>query len=404
MASRTSVNAPYQPRPIKFLFEYNKAWATMLDNDPNLRDVEVAEVTKMLACGKSLLGGKRVECENESCPHGKDIWFTCSSRACSCCGKKSTDNWINQQVERLPHCRWMHMTFTMPDVFWHLFLLNRHLLDKLCQLAVNNLLYAAKQKGLKIGIFCALHTFGRRLTWHPHVHVSVTLGGINQYGDWKELSYCHEKAEKRWRNQLCDFLLSEYDALQMDNPEQSCRDYDEFRRFVNTQRQRFWHVHFAQKTTHPRATINYLGRYLKRPPISGARLAHYRGESNLSFRYLDHHTGRYETEQVSQIELIKRFLQHIPEHGFRMIRYFGFLANRIVGEELPKVRESLGMTRLYSRLPALRYGQMMKSFMKVDPFECVLCGHRLRFTTLHAGKGRRTIVNEALSRRRVMMA
>ena len=93
----------------------------------------------------------------------------------------------------------------------------------------------AKQKGLKIGIFCALHTFGRRLTWHPHVHASVTLGGINTYGDWKALSYCHQKVEKRWRNQLCDFLLSQYDTIAMENSEQSCRDYDEFRRFINTQ-------------------------------------------------------------------------------------------------------------------------------------------------------------------------
>ncbi|EMQ2878947.1 hypothetical protein V9N52_004303, partial [Vibrio navarrensis] len=55
----------------------------------------------------------------------------------------------------------------------------------------------------------------------------MTLGGINAYGDWKEFSYCHEKVEKRWRNQLCDFLLSQYDTIEMDNPEQSCRDYDE---------------------------------------------------------------------------------------------------------------------------------------------------------------------------------
>ena len=26
-----------------------------------------------------------------------------------------------------------------------------------------------------------------------------------------------------------------------------CRDFDEFRRFINAQRQRFWHVHFAKK-------------------------------------------------------------------------------------------------------------------------------------------------------------
>ncbi len=111
----------------------------------------------------------------------------------------------------------------------------------------------------------------------------------------------------------------------IDDAETHSRDFDEFRRFINTQRQRFWHVHFAKKTQHPKATINYLGRYLKRPLIAGAKLAHYRGEANQSFRYLDHHTGKYETEEISQLKLIKRLIQHIPEKNFRMIRYFVFL-------------------------------------------------------------------------------
>ena len=404
MAARTSVNQPYQPRPVNFLFEYNKIWQHLLETDASLRDVEVSEVTKMLACGKPALGGKELHCDNLDCTHSKLILFTCSSRACSRCGKKSTDNWITQQVERLPDCPWMHMTFTMPDVFWPLFLHNRALLDKLCQLAVDNLLYAANQLGLDIGIFCALHTFGRRLTWHPHVHASVTLGGMSAHGDWKGLAYCHKKVEQRWRHGLCDFLLSEYESLTLEDADISCRDYDEFRRFVNTQRQRFWHVHFAKKTLHPKATINYLGRYLKRPPISGAKLAHYRGEANLSFRYLDHHTGKYETEHVTQLELIKRLIQHIPEEGFRMIRYFGFLANRVVGEKLSKVREALGMEKPPIPPPPLRYGQMMKTFLKVDPFECILCGHRMRFVAFHAGMGRRNLVNDALSRRGEAMA
>ena len=227
----------------------------------------------------------------------------------------------------------------------------------------------------------------------------MTLGGINKHGDWKNLAYCHEKVEKRWRHGLCDFLLCEYDSLNLEGAESHWRDFDEFRRFVNAHRHRFWNVHFAEKTQHPKATINYLGRYLKRPPISGAKLAHYRGEANLSFRYLDHHTGKYETEKVSQIELIKRLIQHIPEKGFRMIRYFGFLANRVVGETLPTVRDSLGMERHPLPTSPLRYGQMMKSFLKVDPFECILCGHRMRFAVFHAGTGRQSVVNEALSRR-----
>lgn len=114
------------------------------------------------------------------------------------------------------------------------------------------------------------------------------------------------------------------------------RDFDEFRRFINAQRQRFWHVHFAKKTQHPRATVNY---------------------------------------------------------------YFGFLANRVVGNKLSKVREALGMESYPPRTPALRYGQMIKSFLKVDPFECILCSGRMIFTAFHAGAGRKNIINEALSRR-----
>ena len=119
---------------------------------------------------------------------------------------------------------------------------------------------------------------------------------MNKHGDWKNIAYCHKKVEQRWRHGLCDLLLAEYESLTLEDEESHCRDFDEYRRFDNTQRARFWHVHFAKKNQHPKATINYLGRYLKRPPISGAKLPHYRGEANLSFRYLDHHTGKYETE------------------------------------------------------------------------------------------------------------
>lgn len=114
----------------------------------------------------------------------------------------------------------------------------------------------------------------------------MTLGGENSHGDWKALSYCHEKVEKRWWDGLCDLLLSEYEFLQIDDTESHSLDFDEFRRFINAQRQRFWHVYFAKKTQYPKATINYLGRYLKSPTIAGAKLAGNHREANLSFRYL----------------------------------------------------------------------------------------------------------------------
>ncbi|WGM17270.1 transposase [Arsenophonus nasoniae] len=38
------------------------------------------------------------------------------------------------------------------------------------------MLQLARKQGIEIGIFCALHTYGRQLNQHPHVHVSVTRG------------------------------------------------------------------------------------------------------------------------------------------------------------------------------------------------------------------------------------
>ncbi|EGH26757.1 ISPsy3, transposase, partial [Pseudomonas amygdali pv. mori str. 301020] len=39
-------------------------------------------------------------------------------------------------------------------------------------------------------------------------------------------------------------------------------------------------------------------------------------------------------------DMLRRVVQHIPEKHFRMIRYFGFLANSVCGRQLPRVYEA----------------------------------------------------------------
>ncbi len=56
-----------------------------------------------------------------------------------------------------------------------------------------------------------------------------------------------------------------------------------------------------------------------------------------------------------------------------MIRYFGFLSNRRRGEILPKVYDALGTVPKDSP-EMLGYAAMQKGDVKVDPFECILCG------------------------------
>ncbi|MGF6547210.1 hypothetical protein QFZ96_002281 [Paraburkholderia youngii] len=66
-------------------------------------------------------------CSNGACPHRKKVCFSCKSRFCPTCGKKTTDQWTATQTARLPQTRWQHITLTMPSALWEVFRLNRAL-------------------------------------------------------------------------------------------------------------------------------------------------------------------------------------------------------------------------------------------------------------------------------------
>ncbi len=57
------------------------------------------------------------------------------------------------------------------------------------------------------------------------------------------------------------------------------------------------------------------------------------------------------------------YLQQCPEKFFKMVRYFGFLANRVCGEKLPQVYRALGMDKPEA-VAKVCYAQMMKQFLR----------------------------------------
>ena len=76
----------------------------------------------------------------------------------------------------------------MPDVLWELFKLNRTLPGKLSPPAAQSIQTFAEKKGGTPGVFTILHTFGRKLNWNIHIHLSVTRGGLC---DDMEISLLH---------------------------------------------------------------------------------------------------------------------------------------------------------------------------------------------------------------------
>ncbi|TBL65532.1 transposase, partial [Hafnia paralvei] len=108
--------------------------------------------------------------------------------------------------------------------------------------------------GVEIGLFVALHTYGRQLNRHPHIHLSVTRGGLClKHGVWRPIYFKKKVVEAYWRQAVIKLLRESYAELDLSDANYAdIRDYREWCQFFEVQFQRRWKIHFAKKTKHAR--------------------------------------------------------------------------------------------------------------------------------------------------------
>lgn len=300
-----------------------------------IRPAIVENVVKVLSCRTPLLGYHLYRC---SCSAQKKIPHSCKSRFCTSCGKKATDNWIANALKTLPHVRYQHITFTLPDVFWDLFRMNRYLIGEIPRIAAHTVLKICKEgkkrKHYLPGIFLAIHSYGRDLKYNIHIHLSTTVGGFSiqnpqQYIQGSTID--HQVIKNMWKYQIIKLLRDYFKkGLLLPYPEikQHFLNLTTFNKWIDPIYQKKWVVNLQKTQKDSKPTVEYLGKYLKKPPLAETRIIAYDGNS-VTFRFLDHHTKTYQTKTMMVFDFIKALISHIPDKYFRMIRYFGFFANRV---------------------------------------------------------------------------
>jgi hypothetical protein len=202
----------------------------------------------------------------------------------------------------------------MPHVLWPFFNNNWPQLNDLFRAATRAMLRWARKQGIEVGIFFALHTYGRQLNQHPHIHVSVTRGGLDVKNDiWRTLFFKKKQVEKIWRGAVIRLLSESYDRIIPGSlPGMGhIRDETQWRRYLKAQFGRYCKVHFAKKTRGAWCSVNYLGRYLKGPLVAASQLRHYGGGA-VVHHYYDHRTQQHRQQKLTQEEMIGRYIIHIP--------------------------------------------------------------------------------------------
>lgn len=385
MPGRHSVRKKYT---IKQILTTNKSWWFFFEkHKATLRPAIPKAIVKLLSCRHRVRGYQEYHCQNPSCSHMKYVCFTCKSKACSSCGKKATEAWIQKQHDILPKTSWQHITFTMPSELWDFFWLNRKLLKLISKLAADCIKAIARKKNVTPGIFIAIHTFGRSLTRNVHIHLSTTTGGISDdLTQWKNLFFKQETLMKMWRYRVIALFrkINAKEPLIIPNAiHKQLNPLFTVNHFLDKLYNKHWIVHCAKPSDDHKINIDYLGRYTKRPPIAESKLRHYDG-NEVTFNYLDHATKTYKKLTLSIEEFIGRFVQHIPDEGFRMIRYYGFLAQRVRGKLLTIVHRLIGQQN-ENDTATLTYQSLIEKSFGFNPFTCILCGQQLVLATVRFG-------------------
>jgi hypothetical protein len=212
-----------------------------------------------------------------------------------------------------------------------------------------------------------------------HIHLSTTNGGLSKdQSKWIPLFFNHQTIKNTWKYSVVNLFRKQYKkgSLKLPTTLRHIKNYSTFNSWLNFHYHKKWVVQI-QKPSNNRNTFNYIAKYLKRPPIGETRIKNYDG-NNVTFEYLDHYDKIKKITTIPAQEFITRLISHIPDRGFRVIRYFGFLANRVRSKLLPIVH-SFFYSSPKIKNPFNWRNMIIMSF-HYDPLFCPRCHNELQLS------------------------
>jgi hypothetical protein len=352
-----------------------------------MRDIE--------QCRTALLGGHVDVCEN-GCGYFKISYNSCRNRHCPKCQGLQKIRWVEQRVQRLLPTHYFHIVVTLPHELNTLVLYNKTLMyGMLFRCASRALLDCAlnwKRLGARIGFTAVLHTWNQDLSFHPHLHIIATGGGLDDSQSRWISSKTNFLAPVRLlsrsvRDLFCHAMGEAFHEGKIAFPDSLSQisSPEAFHRFLRKRGRQKWVVYCKKPFGGPEQFIAYVGRYTHRVAISNHRLLHF-SNGRVAFKARDNSDpSKHRVVIVSAEEFIRRFLLHVLPTGFVRIRHYGLMAACNAKTKLLKARGLLDPTSpaMDSSLPETSgaesktpWQDLLKRLTGIDLSICPRCGAR----------------------------
>ena len=275
----------------------------------------------IVRCRTGQLGTVSYRCD--PCKVSHCIGRSCGNRHCPECQEPKSEQWLQKQSELLLPVPYFMVTFTVPA---HLRRFIRshprecyEAMFRASSETLRTLMADPRHVGAAdTGFMGVLHTWGRTLEYHPHVHYIVPGGGLTA-------------DRQQWISGKAGFLIPVKAASKI----YRFKFKEEMARVGLLEKidpgvwSKAWVVH-CQAAGDGKASLNYLSAYVYKVAIGNHRIVAHDPKGpeggRVTFKYKRKSGERHWRQMtISGFEFARRFLQHILPSGFRKVRYFGFM-------------------------------------------------------------------------------
>ena len=268
-------------------------------------------INAMLRCRTPQAGEIQLQCSDCSVQTYQPQ--SCGHRSCPKCQNHAACRWLDRQQAKLLPVEYFMLTFTLP--------FELRALAWRYQTAVYNILFDTaistlkdfgrnpKHLGADIAMTAVLHTHSRRLDFHPHLHVIIPGGGIQQ-------------ARRQWKKIKGKYLFNAFAVAKVFRA-RVLAAMNAASLHIPQNLPRKWIVD-VKPIGAGKPALEYLSVYLYRGVISEKKIvANHHGK--VTFNYIDSATGKTRSRTLAGEDFLMLVLQHVLPKGFRRVRDYGFL-------------------------------------------------------------------------------
>lgn len=345
-------------------------------------DIQRKAARAILDCKSGKLGCNVSRCID--CGHMEFHNNSCRNRNCPECQAVLKEVWVDKRRAEVIDSPYFHAVFTLPHELNPLIYCNQRLLyglfHRCCAETLLELSADKKYLGAVPGILQILHTWNQELGYHVHMHCIVSGGGLTKDHRIRlssgkffiPVGVLRDKFKGKFM--ACLASLYSTGSLVFPSSHEKLRNPHEWSGFTHGLYSKDWCPYIKETFNGFGNALEYLGRYTHRIAISNSRILSVSRDSvTFSARGLKPGDPK-RIIMLDNTEFIRRYLMHVLPNGFRKIRYYGFLNNRMKSVNLKIIFTLQNGQRFHRRYAGMTMAELLKAVWDFDVSVCPACG------------------------------